>query len=561
MKPFDLHYYWKSVAALLIVIAAGAGAGRICATSRVWEPEFTKDGIRPNDTRGPWPSVRPRPMPTFGSNDRSRWDTVRALIDEHTSVIGRRDRQTILTTAITPIAAPDPLQAINLSVAGYQVRVTSSTPTWKGADSGIVFEDGWTSIDKVLNPQTLEYYSSKPPLFTTAVAGLYWLLQSLFGWKLKDDPFTVVRTVLILVNLVPFVVYLSLLAKLFERCSANPWTRTYLLGAACFATLVTPFLITLNNHNIATYCVLFAIYPVFGYLTSARSASDGSAQPVAGAPGWGSEALRFVFSGLLAGFAIANELPAAAFTAALGGILLLKAPRQTLLYFAPGALIVLAAFVATNYAALGEFDLAYDKFGGPWYEYEGSIWRRPPEGTEKYGIDWAKKHETRTDYTFNVLIGHHGLFSLTPIWLFAFGGMIWASIKVRSAKCEVRSAKSDGQSPDSEPSPPQIALRTSHFALLTFLVTVVVVGYYLTEYRGRNYGGWTSGLRWLMWLTPLWLLTMLPVVDWLSHRRWGRWLALLFLGWSVFSASYPAWNPWRHPWLYNWLDSGGYIPY
>ena len=30
-------------------------------------------------------------MPTFGSNDRSRWATVRALVDEGTFVIGRRD--------------------------------------------------------------------------------------------------------------------------------------------------------------------------------------------------------------------------------------------------------------------------------------------------------------------------------------------------------------------------------------------------------------------------------------------------------------------------------------
>jgi len=29
----------------------------------------------------------------------------------------------------------------------------------------------------------------------------------------------------------------------------------------------------------------------------------------------------------------------------------------------------------------------------------------------------------------------------------------------------------------------------------------------------------------------------------------------------VFSASYPALNPWRHPWLYHFLDARGWIPY
>ena len=64
-----------------------------------------------------------------------------------------------------------------------------------------------------------------------------------------------------------------------------------------------------------------------------------------------------------------------------------------------------------------------------------------------------------------------------------------------------------------------------------------------------------------MWLTPLWLLTMLPALEWLGQRRWGRWLAYALLAWSVFSVSYPAWNPWRQPWLYNLLESGGYVAY
>ena len=70
----------------------------------------------------------------------------------------------------------------------------------------------------------------------------------------------------------------------------------------------------------------------------------------------------------------------------------------------------------------------------------------------------------------------------------------------------------------------------------------------------NNYGGNSSGPRWLFWLTPFWLLTMLPAADWLAGRRWGRGLACLLLAVSVLSASYPTWNPWRHPWLYNLLE-------
>jgi hypothetical protein len=75
----------------------------------------------------------------------------------------------------------------------------------------------------------------------------------------------------------------------------------------------------------------------------------------------------------------------------------------------------------------------------------------------------------------------------------------------------------------------------------------------------RNYGGMTSGLRWMFWLAPLWLLTILPAMDVLATRRWTRGLALVLLALSVLSASYPTWNPWTHPWLMNFMQYLGWV--
>jgi hypothetical protein len=96
-------------------------------------------------------------------------------------------------------------------------------------------------------------------------------------------------------------------------------------------------------------------------------------------------------------------------------------------------------------------------------------------------------------------------------------------------------------------------------AVGTLVLTVVVVGFYI--FKSDNYGGWSNGPRWLMWLTPLLLLTMAPVVDGLGKTRGGRALALTLLAASVLSASYMAWNPWRHPWIYNFMDARGWVPY
>jgi hypothetical protein len=52
---------------------------------------------------------------------------------------------------------------------------------------------------------------------------------------------------------------------------------------------------------------------------------------------------------------------------------------------------------------------------------------------------------------------------------------------------------------------------------------------------------------------------MIPIVDRMSERRWLRGLAYLFLVFSVLAANYRDWNPWRHPWIYNFLESQGWL--
>jgi hypothetical protein len=208
--------------------------------------------------------------------------------------------------------------------------------------------------------------------------------------------------------------------------------------------------------------------------------------------------------------------------------------------------------------AYAEFDSA-----GGWYSYEGSYWLKPAPGQVKTGIDWARQHETRADYAFNVLIGHHGLFSLTPIWLLSVVGMVAVLGGLWSGRPPA-GPPANGQTPERGR---QHLLRPLLFPssgltlvrVLTLVLTVVVVGFYL--YKSDNYGGWTSGLRWLMWLSPLWLLTMLPVADRLGTTRAGRWMAYILLAFSVLSVGYTGRNPWRHPWLYNFMQGRGWIPY
>ena len=242
----------RLVYALLIALAAGVAGGRILSAERLYEPSVhAADGAK-GIPRPAWPRSRPDPWPTFSSNDRSRWALVRALVDEGTFVIGRRDRAVVLASGPAMLAARDPLQAIALFQAGYLARI--------GSDRGIIFEDGFQSVDKVLHPTRLEFYSTKPPLLAVLAAGEYGVLKKLFGWSIVEQRWEVIRTILFTFNVVPLVLYLALLAWLAERFGGSDWAKFYIIAAGGFATLVNPFLVTFNNHTIAATGVTVALY-------------------------------------------------------------------------------------------------------------------------------------------------------------------------------------------------------------------------------------------------------------------------------------------------------------
>jgi hypothetical protein len=92
------------------------------------------------------------------------------------------------------------------------------------------------------------------------------------------------------------------------------------------------------------------------------------------------------------------------------------------------------------------------------------------------------------------------------------------------------------------------------------IVSAAVVVFYLARPPiDRNYGGMTSGFRWVFWLAPLWAAAAVPAADALGRSRGGRVVALVLLGLSVVSVAYPTWTPWTQPWLERWLEHAGWL--
>lgn len=406
-----------------------------------------------------------RSEPLLSANDRSRWATVWSLIERHT----------------------------------FQIDEIDAVPNW-------------TTIDKVRHNG--HFYSTKPPLQSTLVAGVYWCVRQFTGWNLTQHTTEVSRLILLIVNWLPGVVAFLVMARLLERYARRDFSRFFVLVASCWGTLLTPFSSSLNNHSPAAICVLLATYPLL------RIVVDGERRK-----------RDFALVGFFSAMTFTFELPAALLVILFGALLLRTDARRTMFVFVPAALIPVVAFVSLNVVVTGSIMPFYSSYGSDKYVYEHegipSYWSNPQGLDQNLDSPWM--------YFVHCTIGHHGLLSLTPIWILTligwFGLRRWQEFR------------------------PQILL------LLGALLTFVVFGFFLSRTQNYNYGGNTVALRWMLWLAPLWLIAMIPVLDAWGSRRCFQAASLLLLAASVASASLPGANPWQSTWLLRLMEQWKWVDY
>ncbi len=272
---------WLGIASLMILSALFGQAARILSI-----------GGRNDST------------PFFSANDRSRWSTIAALVEEHT----------------------------------YEI------------DAIIELRDGnkgrpWNSIDKVRHlgiDGKQHYYSSKPPLLATLYAGVYQAIYSSTGILLTEDPFFVGRLLLLIVNLVPLGFFWGMVAYWIRDELKGIWARSLMLIFVLWGTFLTSFGNTLSNHLPGAIAI--------GVSLLAWRSLERHQRPHAG---W------LILSGLSASFAVACDLPALSWLAAFGLLLLVRFGIKSLLPYSLGVIPIAVAFCITNYVAHGELIPAY----------------------------------------------------------------------------------------------------------------------------------------------------------------------------------------------------------
>ncbi len=519
-----------TVYTLLIVVSTGVMLGRVMSVT-----------------------ARHGRTPFLSANDRSRIATVRALVENGTYSID-------------------------------EIIIQGET---RDADGDGTIESGdWHTIDMVRHTNregVMRSYSSKPTLLPTLLAGQYWVIHKLTGETLGDRPFYFARVMLVLTNVLPMVLYFVVMAVIIDQWGRTDWGRIFAMAVATLGTFLPTFAVTINNHLPAAVSCSIAL------LAAIRIWYDGQRN-------W----YWFALTGLFGAFTAANELPALSFFCMLTVAMLWKDALRTLLIYIPAAAVVVAGVFGTNYLAHDDWATPYahrgdgetvativdlsivDELDGgelpseveqaiieaetdnpptagaeiiveqpgerwqfsdrdeavrfaivkvgegieirnwdDWYRFQGAYWRSGNETAIDLGEPSALA------YAFQCTFGHHGIFSLTPVWLMSAAGLLYLLVSPRS---DMRA-----------------------FALFVLVATVVVLGFYLSKDQvDRTYGGWTTGLRWMFWFAPMWLLMLLPAADEAAKSRWLQAVALALLLIGTFSAFYGSANPWTHPWLYDY---------
>ena len=367
----------------------------------------------------------------------------------------------------------------------------------------IIDEAPYATIDKVrLNGH---YYSSKPQLLPTVVAGITQVIAASTGWNLPDDEQTLIPVILYCVNILPLMLALYLYGRWLRGLACGDFAKCVSLIAASFGTYVTAYSMSLNNHTVAACAMAFAFHFLEKVINHAAPPRR-----------W------FFLCGLCGGWVVANELPAGLFCLFLLFALARVARVGKLAYFVAGVTVIGSLFFLCIYLATGGFVPFYLRHD--LYHYPGSYWDKPQ------GIDAGK--DPIYLQLFHYVLGHHGIISLSPIFVWAFAGMFLKA--------------------------------TPRFWTIG-AVSLTFVNFAFLFITSSNYGGVCQGPRWFFWLIPFWLLFLPHGLEATGRRRGMKVIIIVAVIWSIYSVVFAmvgeTAGPWSRSWLHHLMHTAGLVKY
>jgi hypothetical protein len=408
--------------------------------------------------------------------------------------------------AVTKLVATV-LAVVSLVMVLANLQVTSL----KNANTGsryatieALVDQGTYFIDKSRYSRTPDkvklgkhYLSSKPPLLPTYGAGVYLAYQKVTGNTIRTHERQVVWLTSLATGWLSHLIFLVFFYKTSLLLIRTQTARIVTYASAAFAYLGMGYATAINNHSTAGALAIWGLY-------HAINAHRGGARA------------HFVYAGLILGVLPAIDLPMLAFSGTVGLYLFTRDRQSALLYYLPALLPGIATHLLLNLHITGSIVPTY--LNAELKDYAESYFKRVTKG-----IDALR--EPKHVYAFHVLVGHHGLFSMTPLFGFSLFEML------RRAR--------RGRPPCAE----------SLLPCGTFLIVCTFV-----VFKTRNYGGWCVGMRWLIPIMPLFFLFFGIFLDTVKPGR-VTWIAILMAtAVSTFNAQDALASPFQFSRWHNFIE-------
>ena len=340
-------------------------------------------------------------------------------------------------------------------------------------------------------------YSSKPPNYPLLMAAESWLIFQLSGNHFYPHFKSYLRILTFLNQVFPYTITLLIVLLFAKDFTADKWTINYLLLAFSIGSLAFGYAVAINNHTVSA--LLFFISFYLTYLVIYKQYQS---------------ALLYFSIGFLSGFAASIDLPGLAFSVFF--IFLLMRRHWKLSFWSIlGLAIPLITSAAIFYSISGSIKPFY--LQGHLYHYSGSYWNNPGGLNSLDESKWA--------YLFNITLGHHGLFSITPVLILTLISFINTTIRKQQFLKKLT-----------------WGIMFCSLAVFSFVMV-----------KTDNYGGYCIGLRWFILFMPMWVFLALPTIMTWRKKLAGRITLsslLLFSLPAVAQALY--WDPYVRGWFELW---------
>ena len=387
------------------------------------------------------------------------------------------------------------------------------------------------------------FYSDKTPLLSVAAAGVYSILRNGFGLTLDPaicvpdedtsacrafGPAGVRLTAFYWLTLIFMGGSSALLVALFWKAMIGwGWSGLVSTGLAIalgLASPIAPYSIVFAGHVPAALC-LFAGFMLLARCHSEPCSGEESHETLRRCAAQGDR--RLFWAGVLVSLSANIDLTLAAFIIAFGVWALLKHRARGLL-FALGAGVPFAVSAAINYWAAGTIVPLY--FDPNAYDFYGTVLNKTVGGTDGfYSLDFGLR------YTYNLLIGQRGLFSFTPLLVYA---LIGVGLTLRDRRSPLRGLSA--------------AVIAAWIAFTLYLI-----------FRTDNFGGVAWGTRWFVPIAPVvWAfvprasraLSITPRLRPIGHIVFAMAVIVSFL--TVVPGLHDAWRI-ASPIIQIYLPAGG----